>query len=361
MKKAVLLAVAAVLACACDKTPTARIQGSTDVLKDTTFTLQKLSMNKLQVTDTVKVDGLGEFSHKVKLDSDAPSFYYLCNGDKAFATVILLPGDEVSIKVCGEGFQVEGSPESELLRQINEEFTTAKEKMMAAPEEAGATYVKYKRYAVKHMIDNPRSITSAAIAFQKFNDNLPVFGEVTDAIIFKQLYDSIKVVYPTSEYVKSLGEEAERRSRMLGISTMLNTATTASFPDITLPDINGEKKSLSDFSGKVTILSFWSVTQADQKMFNVTLADIYAKYHGKGLEIYQVSLDVDKPLWASTVKSQGIGWTSVNDGYGNQSPAVASYNVTNIPAMFVIDRNGEIIGRDIFDGATLESFIVKHL
>ena len=109
------------------------------------------------------------------------------------------------------------------------------------------------------------------------------------------------------------------------------------------------------------ILSFWSVGQTEHKMFNVDLMDIYQKYHDKGLEIYQVSLDVDKPSWAATVRSQGLPWINVNDGLGVQSPAVISYNVAKIPSMFVFDRSGDIVGTDVFDKDALEALIRKSL
>ena len=101
--------------------------------------------------------------------------------------------------------------------------------------------------------------------------------------------------------------------------------------------------------------------QTEHKLFNVDLVDLYDKYHAQGLEIYQVSLDIDKASWASTVRSQNLPWISVNDGLGVQSPAVASYNVDHVPAMFVISRNGDFLGVDVFDKDQLEALVRKSL
>lgn len=361
MKRAALTAAALILLCACSKTPQAVVYGTVDFLKDSTFVLNRLASGTLQPADTVNVASDGTFKAEVSLPGEAPSFYYLCSGTSTLATVVLLPGDKVKLQVTADGFSVEGSDESALLKEINLEFDKARKALADNPAEAGKTYVNYKRFAVKHLVDHPYSITSAALAFQKFSDQLPVFGEVTDAIILNRLYDSVKMVYPTSEYVLALGNDVEVRKNNMKMSMMLNSATASSFPDLNMPDIEGNMKALSEMSGKVIILSFWSPSAADQKMFNITLSNLFGKYHDRGLEIYQVAVDVDKPKWASTVKSQNIKWTSVNDGYGNQSPAIASYNVTAVPTMFVIGRNGEFAGRDIFNEASLEKLIEKLL
>ena len=97
------------------------------------------------------------------------------------------------------------------------------------------------------------------------------------------------------------------------------------------------------------------------RVFNADLAEIYAKYHAKGLEIYQVSLDIDKPSWAAVVKGQNLPWISVNDGLGTQSPAVIAYNVDHVPTMFVIDRTGDFAGRDVFDETALDQLVRKLL
>lgn len=361
MKRAALVAAAVLLISACGKAPVAYISGNIDNLGDSSFVLQKFSLSRLQPVDTVTVDGNGVFSCKVKLAGSDPSFYYLCSGDRSFATVVLLPGDKVSINVKDGDFTVEGSEESAALKEINDEFAKARQEMISNPKEAGKTFVQYKRYAIKRMVTHPRSITSAAIPFQKFNEALPVFTEPTDVIIFKQLYDAIKTVYPTSEYVVALADEIASRQKALELSSKLSGVPVSGFPDLNMPDINGKMQSLSSLTGNVIILSFWSASQADQKMFNITLSDLYSKYHDNGLEIYQVGLDVDKPSWASAVKSQGIRWTSVNDGYGNQSPSISSYNIGTIPALFIINRSGELVARDVFDASALESAIKKLL
>jgi len=108
-------------------------------------------------------------------------------------------------------------------------------------------------------------------------------------------------------------------------------------------------------------LSFWSVSDANQRMLNQDFLQIYDKYSNKGLEIFQVSVDTDKTAWARAVDEQMLPWISVCDGLGSGSAAVTTYNVTKIPALFVIDKSGTIVAKNVFNSELdkLLSRIVK--
>lgn len=378
MKKALILAAAAILMIACSKTPTAQISVKIDGAADTSVVLQKLNFNRLTPVDTIKTDAAGEFTYKVKLTGNAPYFYYLFYGEEPVASLVLLDGDKVNVKVDSFGlFKVEGSEESSLLKQVNDSFESTKYKINhvvdAIPEnpteaqakeinsKVGKLYVDYKREATKYVITHPYSISSAVVLFQKFNENFPIFADDTDAILFKRTLDSLETVYPQSEYVLALKDEVATRQKYLDLSTKLSSVDLISFPDITMPDIKGEKKSLKDLEGNVIILSFWTVSQEEHKMFNQEMLGMYQRLHDKGLEIYQVGLDVDKPKWAAAVKSQNLPWINVNDGLGIESISLGLFNVESIPSMYVIGRDGNIIARDVFDVAALENLVKKAL
>ena len=378
MKKSALLILALLAFVSCSQAPKARFEGRSENLSDTTLLLQKVIANQLTTIDTLKVDASGAFRGKVAVKKGAPVFCHLSDGGATLASLVLLPGDRVRIQLKADGdYTVEGSEESLLLKQINDEFRLAGYKMgvcadaleVAADEKTakalrsdiGKAYVDYKRFALAHVMSHPKSITSAALFFQKFGNNLPVFGELTDVLVIKQVYDSIQPVYPNSEYVLALPDEIRSRESLMEFNNKLDAVEAVSYPDLTMPDIEGRPRKLSDLSGQVIILSFWSVSLDGPKMFNHTLADLYARYHARGLEIYQVSLDVDKAVWATVVRSQEIPWISVNDGNGRDSRSVSSYNVKQLPALFVIDRKGDIVGKDLFDAAALEALIRRSL
>jgi len=377
MKHLFILACTLCIAVACSNDPTAVINATIEGAADTSVVLQKLNYNKLQPVDTIKTDATGHFNYKVKLKGSAPYFYYIYYGNNQVASLVLLEGDKVTVKASTVGdFSVEGSPESLKFKQLNEMYGKAYNTLDALVKESvgtsaseqkeinkklGRTYLDYRKEVTKFVMSNPKSISAAVALFQKFNDNLPVFGTYNDVFIFQSVCDSLSTVYPKSEYIAALRDEIARRSNIMSWNEKISNANQLDFPEIAMPDINGEIKLLSDLKGKLVIVSFWSVGQDNYKMFNNELAVLYKKYNSKGLDIYQVSLDIDKSSWAAVIKSQNMPWINVNDGLGIDSPAVAMYNLQGIPSMFLMSRDKGVIATDVFDSGKLEALIQKNL
>ena len=116
------------------------------------------------------------------------------------------------------------------------------------------------------------------------------------------------------------------------LNSKIQNAEPVDFLDIELPDVKGVKRKLSEVSGKVVLVHFWTSSNAAQKMFNQdVLKPVYADFHSKGLDIYQVALDSDKAEWARTVKNQGLEWVNVCDSRAAVSPYVGSYNLATLP------------------------------
>ncbi|HRF93267.1 MAG TPA: thioredoxin-like domain-containing protein, partial [Bacteroides graminisolvens] len=82
---------------------------------------------------------------------------------------------------------------------------------------------------------------------------------------------------------------------------------------------------------------------------NFTLRDLYNKYAAQGLEIYQVSLDADEHFWKTAVDN--LPWVCVRDANGIYSQIAAIYNVKQVPAYFLVNKNNELSkrGEDIKD------------
>ena len=143
------------------------------------------------------------------------------------------------------------------------------------------------------------------------------------------------------------------------LANSLSNAAAPS-PELIMQDMLGTTHKLSDLKGKVTLVSFWSVTEPSQRMLNRELMDIYEVYHPKGFEVYQISLDRSKQDWVNAVNDQKLPWISVCDFKGADSPAVASYNVTAIPFNYILDRDGEIVGKNLW-GSDLTRKIEEYL
>ena len=369
MRKILMLAVMLVAAVSCTRY-SADISGNIAGLDRSKVVLEKLLYNQLSVVDTITTDADGAFKYKVELKGENPEFYYLYRNGVKLAGLVLFNGDKVKVNADTLGnYTVEGSVESANLKYVDDAFTKASAAMVSIlnenPEDVNAqlsrVYINHKRDMLKHIMGNPHSITAATTLFQKFNDDLPLFNESTDIFVFRSILDSLSAVYPNSEFVLAIKDEIARREKEAAMDAKFNELAEQSFPDIRMNDINGKTHSLLDLEGNVIVLSFWSIAQTEHKMFNQELTELYEKYHDKGLEVYQVSLDTDKPSWAATVRSQRLPWISVNDGLGINSSSIVSYNLEQIPTMFVIGRDGSILAKDVYDSDSLESIIKKAL
>jgi peroxiredoxin len=169
------------------------------------------------------------------------------------------------------------------------------------------------------------------------------------------------MTYPKSRYAKALKEDAQARFNAIELRARVAEAPEIGYFDIELSGLDGKKKKLSDLDSKVILLYFWSAADPAQNVFNVNvLKNLYNDYHHKGFDIYQVSLDTDKVLWATTIMGQELPWTNVNDMLGAASPYVLQYNLQALPSAFVIN-NGELVDGEIVDEASFRKLIEKLL
>lgn len=113
--------------------------------------------------------------------------------------------------------------------------------------------------------------------------------------------------------------------------------------DMTFPDINGQERTLSSLRGKVVLLDFTAFSMDGSTERTLLLRELYNKYHDKGLEIYQVSLDPSIHLWKQ--RSEALPWVSVYCEEGLESDMLRLYNVQHLPCFFLIDRNCDLQAR----------------
>ena len=368
-------AAAALLAAAC--TPSAKVDGTIASAPSSEVIIKLLNVNRYEVLDTVKTDASGRFSYKVGVEKGQPEFVYLFHNDKRVASLLLEAGDKVSVAADTLGnYTVEGSDESAKLAKVEKDYSAAQAKIQAMAAQAetaeaeealalrrqiGKEYIDYYRQCVRYVLQNSRSLTVVPVLYQNFGVNLPVFGQSTDAIHFKNIADSLALSDPDSKYVKALRKEAERRHGFLELEHKLKTASAVGFPDVILPDVNATKINLSEVDAKVIMLYFWNSSDAGQKMFNLdVLKTLYEAYHSKGFEIYQAAIDPDKAGWAQVVKQQNLPWINVCDGLGADSPYVVTYNLQALPATYII-ADGELVDGQVVDEKSLRKLLDKLL
>ena len=74
---------------------------------------------------------------------------------------------------------------------------------------------------------------------------------------------------------------------------------------------------------------------------------IYKEFHSKGLNIVGVSLDKDAKEWKAAVAKDHLIWNQVSHlKYWNE-PIAKQYGVSEIPATFILDANGNEIAKNL--------------
>lgn len=354
----------------------AQLSGTLTAAPSSEVIIGMLNMNQLEYLDTLAAGEDGAFKYELNVKKGHPEYVYVfCDGKKV-ASLLLDGGDNVSFIVDAEGnTSIEGSDESVKLMQVEKEHAqmTALFADYAAKLEAASgakyneiarqmteEYRKYNRASLQYVMENTHSMTAIPVLYRTLG-NLPLFTMTTDAVLFSSIADSLMTVYPESRYVKALKANADARFAELELQRIMEMADEVGYLDIELPDLDGKMRKLSEVDAKVILLFFWTAADSMQNNFNVdVLKSLYKDYHKKGFDIYQVSLDVDKVMWATTVMGQGLPWTNVCDIRGAASPYVTMYNIPKVPAAFVIS-NGELVDGELVDEASFRKLLNKLL
>ena len=120
------------------------------------------------------------------------------------------------------------------------------------------------------------------------------------------------------------------------------------FPDIILVDTLNKSINTNSLRGKTLFIDFWSSWCVSCREQFPQLKQTYAKYNSKGLEIFGVSMDSKKKSWVSALQKDSLPWRQFCELVNFQENSFAKrFKIMGIPANFLIDKNGLLIGQDI--------------
>lgn len=149
--------------------------------------------------------------------------------------------------------------------------------------------------------------------------------------------DSLLNFYDTHfnrEYKENI-EGKKLRDFLLG---KINVGVDKPAPLFAATDLRGKDIALNKLKGKYGLIIFWASWCGPCVKEIPFLRSIRRKYSSKKLEMISVSLDKNDLAWRKAVAKHKVTWTNLRDR--NIS---ASYGVTFIPQIFLIDKEGKII------------------
>jgi peroxiredoxin len=335
--------------------------------------LDELRSNELKSVDSVKISSDGKFDFKKEIDK--PSFYLLKSSDNNFLTMLVEPGEKISMEVHGDSLSspvsLTGSKGSELMVDYNRELRRTINKLTGlnqtymqnsdSPELAKVVqsldslaqlYLsEINTYTKKYIDDNITSLVSLVALYQQVAPNVYVLNPAKDMKYFLKVDSSMFSLYPDYEPVITLhGQVKELSAKMEDAPPAEATSASASetAPDIALPTPAGDTIRLSSTRGSVVLLDFWAAWCPPCRKENPNLVNVYNLYHKKGFQIYQVSLDKTKEAWMKAIEDDQLGrWIHVSDVQYWNSSVVPLYKIESIPTNYLLDREGHIIASNL--------------
>ena len=327
--------------------------------------LENVGISNVVTLDSIKLAPGGKFKFTEKRP-EYPDFYRLRLNNQLIYFAV--DSTETISFVADAGtfatsYSVEGSENSKAIKAITlaqldanqaisrlrKEYedkmisdTTYRMKVLAAAD-------AYKEVALKYIYSAPMSTAAYFALFQQI-----------DGLLFFDLYDrkdvkaygavatSYNHTYPESPRSKHLYNLTLQSMKVLRAQRPVDYSNVEtkeiSFLDIELPDVRGEVVKLSTVApGKVVLINFTAYQTEWSPALNMALGELYTKYHDQELEIYQVSLDSDFHFWRNGASN--LPWVTVHDPQSVYSQVAGLYNVKQLPALFILDRKGNLVKR----------------
>jgi peroxiredoxin len=351
----------------CGKSDKFTVKGVVAGASGLTLFLEHTGLSTTTVIDSLKLKPDGKFSFKQKRP-EYPDLYRLKLKNKLIhfsvdsTETIIFTADAHNFATS---YTVEGSENCKAIKEITLAQLDANLEIHKLRDSYGmnlippdtATYQEialktikfYKDIALKYIYGVPASPAAYYALFQQI-DGLLFFDlyDRTDLKAYGAVATSYKTFYPESPRTKQL-ETLVLQSMKVTRGERKNTlnikdAKEVSFIDIELPDLNNHKIKLSDIAQKKSVLvNFTAYQTAWSPDLNIQLYELYNKYKEHGFEIYQISLDSDVHFWKNAASN--IPWTSVLDPQSIHSSIAAIYNVKQLPALFLLNKKGELVKR----------------
>lgn len=341
---------------------------------------ENVGVSSVETLDSVKLNGGGKFVFKHKRPQ-FPDFYRFRLNNQlinfaidstetltftadagTFATSYMVEGSENAKAI--KAITLAQLDANQAISRIRKDYesklisdTTYRRQMLEAAE-------AYKDVARKYIYSAPMSTAAYFALFQQV-DGLYFFNlyDKEDSRAYGAVATSFDFIYPASARSQHLHNLALQSIKVIRQQRVLDTDSVnvqeIDYLDISLPDLRNDIVKLSEIAeGKTVLVNFTTYQSEWSPALNMDLADLHEKYATKGFVIYQVSLDIDQHFWKNVASR--LPWICVHDPEAAYSQIAALYNVKQLPALFLINKKGEIVKR-LEDFNTLEDEVRKAL
>ena len=366
MKKVVyyLLALVLVGMSACENGPKFKVQGEVADGENKTIYLEASGLEGVILLDSAELGSKGSFT-LTGARPEIPEFYRLRMDGKVINFVVDST-ETVTVKAeaakFDTGYTIDGTEsnqkikelvllQAELQQKVNQ-LSLSKLPAGIAQAQLATLINEYKSKVKKDYIyEAPNKPHAYFALFQTLNGYM-IFDPLAnkdDVRSFAAVATSLNNIYPHADRSRNLynmvikGMKNTREPRQENVEIDPSIIKESGIIDIKLKDLKGKERTLTELAGKVVLIDFTVYNNTMSAAHNLALRELYNKYHEKGLEIYQISLDADEHFWKTS--ADNLPWICVRDERASYSSYISLYNVTQLPSIFLVDRSNSLNAR----------------
>jgi peroxiredoxin len=352
MKKVIYLLTACIIIVSCtSKTPHYVVKGMIDGSDSITFYLQKREAGKIVTFDSA-VSKKGNFIMKGGMIKH-PELVQLVAGNTKKRTPFYLENSDITIKgtldslfkskISGSKTQTESDSLTLNIKPLTDNYSKLITKYQDADKSRDTAAIRN----YEHRLDSIQNkITELRKDFVRTKTSSYVTPPILESLSYEMEADEIESIInglDTSLISLPVIQNLKERVRV-----MKTVAIGQKAPDFTLNDADDKPVMLSSkFGPKLLLIDFWASWCGPCRMENPNVVKVYNEFHKKGFDIFGVSLDHEKSDWTKAIKDDKLTWTHVSDLKWWNSAAAKLYAVNSIPANFLLDETGKIIGKNL--------------
>ena len=330
--------------------------------------LREVKPGVLVPVDSVVPEQNGSFAFRA--ETQTPSFFVLSMGSDDFLTLLAAPGEKIRVRASrlslaspaevsgSEGTQVMvdfRNQQQQVVRELENLTKVYNDSILSMrlplimdslDRKAAGIVEKFREKAVTILDDNSSSMVSVYLLNQQVVPGLQLFDPANDQRLYFRVDSLLYAQYPEFDLVLDLHNFVSGLRQSTSMTGISGDAITVGdiLPDIALPDPDGDTISLSSKRGRIVLVDFWAAWCPPCREENPELVSLYDMYHYRGFDIYQVSLDQRREDWTGAIRNDRLGrWAHVSDLKYRDSEVVKRFGLSEIPANYLIDREGRVI------------------
>ncbi len=299
--------------------------------------------------------------------AEVPDMYYLSVAGKQAKMMLFLENSPISITGKADSLNiavVTGSKVHDEYNAVNQKIKKISDEYMAVYKQARDAETAGDTAKSKELMAKVDEIYKGIGVLQEdFVKNNPA-SYATPFFLQRISYE--KSAAELEQIMNSLDPKLAVNPTIVALKDRVEKMKTVEVgktaPDFTQNDQLGNPVKLSDIYSKneYTLIDFWASWCGPCRGENPNVVAVFNAYKDKGFGIFGVSLDRDKDKWLEAIAKDNLTWPHVSDLKYWDNDAAKLYAVNSIPANFLLNKKGEIIGKGL-RGEDLKTKIAELL